>query len=259
MKITRVIKIVFSPTGGTQKVVDIISQVWKVPQTTIDISDPEIELNECVFTGHDLCIVAVPSFGGRVPEIAVERLKQIQALKSPTILVVTYGNRAYDDTLLELKDVLKSQGFSCVSAIAAVCQHSIMHSFAIGRPDKLDELQLTDFSQNIYDILTRVADMIEVEVPGHYPYVKHSAIPMHPKASHKCTNCGICAKKCPVQAIPLEDGSKTDNNKCITCMRCTVICPHQARSCNHFKIGIATKKLAKACSGSKPNELYMGE
>ncbi|MFC1691719.1 4Fe-4S binding protein [Nanoarchaeota archaeon] len=41
----------------------------------------------------------------------------------------------------------------------------------------------------------------------------------------KCTDCGICNKKCPVEAI---DKSKVDYNRCIGCGVCTRFCPVNA-------------------------------
>lgn len=259
MKITHIKKIVFSPTGGTQKVADLIANVWQQPQEIIDLSNPEVDFDQYCFTGHDLCIIAVPSFGGRVPAIVVERLKHIHAMKSPTILIATYGNRAYDDTLLELKEVSENQGFACMSAIAAVCEHSIMRQFGMGRPDQLDELQLIDYAKNIQDIIIRVADMVEVSVPGNKPYRDYHGVPMKPKATKKCTQCGQCAKQCPVKAIRSDSPQKTDEKKCISCMRCISVCPLHARKCNQLILAVAVKKMAKVCSGSKKNELFIGE
>ena len=45
------------------------------------------------------------------------------------VLLVVYGNREYEDTLLELSDVMEAAGFSPVAAVAAVAEHSIMHQF----------------------------------------------------------------------------------------------------------------------------------
>lgn len=259
MKITHIRKIVFSPTGSTQKVTDVVAKVWKQSQEEIDLSNPDIDFSQYCFTGHDLCIVAVPSYGGRVPNIAVEHLKKIRAMNAPTILIVTYGNRAYDDTLLELKDVLDKQGFSCVSAISAVCEHSIMHQFGMGRPDQLDVMQLTEYANNIKDILERVADMEEVGIPGNYPYREYNGVPLKPKASKKCIQCGLCAQQCPVRAIDITNPKKTDDKKCISCMRCIKVCPQGAKKCNSMILLTATKKMMKACSGSKPNQLFIGK
>lgn len=259
MKITQIKKIIFSPTGSTQKVADVIASVWKQPQEEIDLSNPLLDFSQYCFTGHDLCLVAVPSYGGRVPAIAIEHLKLIRAMKTPVILVVTYGNRAYDDTLLELKEVLDKQGFLCTSAIAAVCEHSIMRQYGVGRPDKLDVMQLTDYAKNIADILDRVSDIEVVGVPGHYPYREYNGVPLKPKASSQCNQCGLCAQKCPLNAIDKSNPEKTDNKKCISCMRCIAICPQKARKCNSLLLMSASKKLMKACSGTKPNELFIGK
>ncbi|MEG0275704.1 MAG: 4Fe-4S binding protein [Coprobacillus sp.] len=259
MKITHIRKLVFSPTGSTQKVVDIVSDVWKQPKEEIDLSNPDIDFSQYCFTSHDLCFVAVPSYGGRVPEIAVKHLKMIRSMNSPVILIATYGNRAYDDTLLELKEVMKAQGFLCVSAISAVCEHSIMRQFGMGRPDKLDIMQLTEFATNIRDILDKVADMEEVGVPGNYPYREYNGVPLKPKASRKCVECGLCAKQCPVKAIDINNPKKTDEKKCISCMRCIKVCPQNARKCNSLILVAATKKMMKACAGSKPNQLFVGK
>lgn len=63
------------------------------------------------------------------------------------MLVVSYGNRAYVDTLKELLDFFDNRGFSCVAAIAAIAEHSIMHQFATGRPDESDQKELIEFAQ----------------------------------------------------------------------------------------------------------------
>ncbi|MEG0365278.1 MAG: 4Fe-4S binding protein [Coprobacillus sp.] len=259
MKITHIKKLVFSPTGATQKVVDIIADVWQQPKDEIDLSNQNLDFSQYCFTGHDLCLIAVPTFGGRVPEVAVQHLKMISALNAPAILIVTYGNRAYDDTLLELKEVLDNQGFLCTSAIAAVCEHSIMRQYGLGRPDKLDAMQLTDYAENIRDILGRVSDIEEVGVPGNFPYREYNGVPLKPKASRNCTKCGICADKCPVEAIDKDNPNKTDNKKCISCMRCITICPQKSRKCNSVILLTASKKMVKVCSGTKPNQLFIGK
>ena len=101
------------------------------------------------FTENDICVIGVPSYGGRVPSIALERMKAYKGNNTKVVLVVSYGNRAYDDTLKELLDFFDNRGFSCVAAIAAIAEHSIMHQFATGRPDESDQTELIEFAQKI--------------------------------------------------------------------------------------------------------------
>ncbi|MDE6983412.1 MAG: 4Fe-4S ferredoxin, partial [Lachnospiraceae bacterium] len=103
--------IFFSPTGTTEKVVKHIGKSFSAVEN-IDISEPD--LSNYIMNTDDFCIVGVPSFGGRVPEAAILRLQKIRGDRTPVFLLVTYGGRAYEDTLKELKDLLEKQNFICI-------------------------------------------------------------------------------------------------------------------------------------------------
>ena len=139
--------IYFSPTGGTEKIVTFIAEQFGDYQT-INLCERTMNLTND-FSKEDLCIIGVPSFGGRVPAIALEKIKEFNGTKTNTILVVVYGNRAYEDTLIELEDTLVKKDFTCLAAIAAVAEHSIMHQFANGRPDQNDLTDLSSFAKKI--------------------------------------------------------------------------------------------------------------
>ena len=139
-------KIIFSPTGGVEKCADLLSANLGGNWKEIDLSH---SISPVTLMEEDLCIYAVPSFGGRVVPIATERLKSIQGNGAKAILLCVYGNRAYEDTLVEMQDTLNAQGFCCVAAIAALAEHSIMHQFATGRPDASDEAILAEFASKI--------------------------------------------------------------------------------------------------------------
>lgn len=95
---------------------------------------------------NDTCIVAVPSFSGRVPQFIIPILQSLQGNQAKTVLIFTYGNRAFDDTLLELKDTMEQSGFLCYCAIAAVTRHSLLPKYGAGRPDAKDMAELKRFS-----------------------------------------------------------------------------------------------------------------
>ena len=169
-----------------------------------------------------------------------------------------YGNRAYDDTLLELKTILRNSGFCCVAAVAAVAEHSIMHRYAQGRPDHKDLEELSQFAKQIWQRIEEGRIPDDLVLPGSSPYREYHGVPIKPVTKKNCTNCGLCAKKCPVQAIPLTNPSKTDHKKCISCMRCIGICLTHSRSINKILAAIAANKMKKSCSESKKNELFLG-
>ena len=112
--------IVFSPTGGTKKVTDLFTEAFCGQSTHIDLSDHSRDFSALSFDKEDICIVSVPSYGGRVPETAVSRLSQMKGNGARAILLVVYGNRDYDDTFAELQDTLEAAGFVCAAGIAAI-------------------------------------------------------------------------------------------------------------------------------------------
>ena len=241
--------IYFSPTGGTKKVLDILMNEWQIEKEMIDLSvqgfDQRYQLGR-----NDLCMIAVPSYGGRVPEIVINRLAKIKGDYTRTILIAVYGNRDYEDTLLELKDVMKDNGFNSIAAISAVAKHSIMNQFA------MDKMQLEVFSKEIMHLVDTKEKYDDLKVPGNFPYHQYKGVPFKPKANKRCNGCGICARACPTQAISLESSKIVDKNKCISCMRCVNVCPNHARQTNPLLLKLAGKLMAKSCSLRKENQLF---
>ena len=251
-----VVQIVFSPTGGTQKVADIITSEWKEPVVKIDLSDAKTDFDAYMLKEEDVAVIAVPSFGGRVPALAVERIEKLHGGQARSVLVCVYGNRAYEDTLVELEDAAKQSGFRVMAGVAAVAEHSIMHQYGAGRPDEEDRNVLRAFAEKIRAKIES-GEESKPELPGNRPYKKAGGAGMVPKADHNCNGCGRCAENCPAQAISRENLRATDSKKCISCMRCVTECPQSARKVNSAMLAAASLALKKACSERKEAELFL--
>lgn len=247
--------IYFSPTGGTKKVADVLVKGIGREFQEIDLCrEPEtMELKE-----EDVCLISVPSYAGRVPGIAIERIRKITAKGAKAILNCVYGNREWEDTLTELQDTLEACGFVCVAAVAAVAEHSILRQFAAGRPDTDDAKQLMEFAEKIVEKLEAgVYGELKLEGShGTYKEVSKGG-PFKPEASEACGACGICAEACPVGAISKEDPRKTDKEVCISCMRCVTFCPKHARDFDPAFMQMMGEKMAPALGGHKENYLFM--
>lgn len=249
-------EICFSPTGGTKKAADILSNELSSEIHPIDLTDSKQDFSDISLSDDDTAVIAVPSYGGRVPEPAVSRLASINGNGAKAVLVCVYGNRAYEDTLAELQDTAKQTGFRVISAVAAIAEHSIARQFASGRPDSEDETQLKEFAGQIHEKISS-GNIDEPSIPGNRPYKKRGGSGMVPKPSKDCVKCGICAEKCPVQAIDKTDPKKTDSKACISCMRCISVCPHSARKINGVMLAGVNAMLKKVCSERKECELYL--
>ena len=111
-------EIVFSPTGGTKRAADLLTGALGGDAACVDLTDSKQDFHALQLTREDVAVLAVPSYGGRVPAVAAERLKMLNGQGARAILLCVYGNRAYEDTLVELEDAAKQAGFRVIAAVA---------------------------------------------------------------------------------------------------------------------------------------------
>ena len=241
---------VFSPTGGTSKIAAAIAGARM--GTRIDLCSP-VEPQE-VPAGAPLLAV-VPVYGGRIPAIAAQRLLALQGSGNPAIAVVVYGNRAYEDALLELKNVLTEAGHQVIAAASFIAEHSIIRSIAADRPHADDLARAVEFGAAVEAKLN--GELTTVDVPGNAEYRPLPQMPATPLVTDACGGCGMCAHKCPVGAIPLSNPRSTDAAKCILCMRCVAICPRKARILPPPMVEAFTARLNAVASEPKQPEIYI--
>lgn len=259
MNFKQITGIYFSPTESTKKVVELITAEIHGNRVSLDLTDAVSKRPDYNFTENEAVIVGVPVYGGRVPETAVERLLKLHGRQTPAVLIVTYGNRAYEDALVELRDVLWGQGFKVAAAAAVVTEHNIIHSIASGRPDQADRDALKKFGQKVderFRTMQSTYQLGEVALKGNVPYRPYGTIPFKIKVSGACNQCGLCIKKCPVQAISRTDPKVTDQERCISCMCCVKVCPVKGRKVSPLMLFMAGKKLKKVCGTRKEPEFF---
>lgn len=251
-----VYEIYFSPTGGTKRVSGILAEQLGNEVIEVDITTSKKEFHQVILEQDDIAVISVPSYGGRVPDVAVKRLLTLQGNGARAVIVCVYGNRAFEDTLVELKDTVQQIGFQVIAAVSAIAEHSIARQFAAGRPDKQDIQQLLKFAEEIRKKISS-ENIEEPEIPGNRPYKKAGGTGLVPKPSKECLKCGACAKECPVQAIDINHPKKVNGALCISCMRCISVCPSGARKLNPIALSAVGIALKKVCSERKECELFI--
>lgn len=241
----------FSATGTTERCVEVIAgELGDTPAAQINLAD-NLEPVYPDFTHDDVVIVAAPVYGGRIPTPAAKALSKMEGNGATAVATVVFGNRDYDDALLELTDILAERGFRIVGAGAFVGCHSIFPKVGSGRPDDSDCAQLRAFAGACRKAVGS-ADYPPLDIKGNRHYKPYDGVPLYPSAkADDCVRCGQCAAKCPVQAINPSEPYKTDAAKCISCGRCISVCTPKARKYSGMKYAVIGSMFRALCSRRK--------
>ncbi len=253
MKVTT---LYFSATYTTKRVVEAVAAGLSNEVVSYDITN-DTATDAVIIPREELLVVGVPVYAGRVPAMAAERLRRFKGDNTPAVVVAVYGNRHYDDAVLELHDIMTECGFRTVAAGAFVAQHSIFSKVGAARPDAEDLAEIKAFAEKSLAVLGR--DFGAINIPGNRPYKVPGGIPIWPTASRKCNGCGACAKLCPTGAIDPAAPKGVNKEKCIKCGRCIVVCPTKARRFYGIKYSFAAARFNAAFAARRANEMWFAE
>lgn len=247
----------FSPAFSTREIVRLVGRSLAETQKEYEITHG---ISAPLFFEEDPVIIGIPVYAGRVPAPAVKALEAIRGNgNTPAILVAVYGNRDYDDALLELQHLTEKNGFRTVGAGAFIARHSIFRQVAAGRPDEKDRRIIDTFAQECLRKLqdkSHLAPSHSVAVKGNEPYKIPGKLPLFPDGDEKCTECGICFTECPAEAIPSDNPRITVTERCFVCTRCISVCPAEARGFHSEMFLAAGKQFESVNAMRKEPELF---
>lgn len=227
----------FSATKGTEMVIRGIAEGIGNHFNEYNITLPNNRKEEVHFGPNDLVIIGFPVYAGRIPAFLMDYILKIKGDNTPAVFLTVYGNRHYDDALLELKNTFEENGFIGIAAGAFVAEHSNTSKVGTNRPDVKDLELAKEFGVKIKNKINQNIDkdqLSDLIVKGSFPYKERpNTPPIAPTTSSNCINCGICANHCPTGAINFNDYSDIDATKCVRCCSCIKRCPVNAKSINH--------------------------
>lgn len=252
MKIKRIWTVYFSPSGSTKEIITRLGE-WlgerlEVPVKSFDYTLPEARRQKKEFQKGEMVLWGTPVYAGRIPNKTLPYVQTgFQGNGSLAVPIVVFGNRSFDDALVELCNELEKNGFHTVAAGAVAARHCFSSVLGAGRPDEADKKKLEEFADKIADKIKELSERSRLEpvkVPGtnppdHYytprgldgkPAVFLKAVP---KIDEKrCIRCGLCTGVCPMGSIHILDEKKIDmpviKGICIKCQSCIIKCPEKA-------------------------------
>lgn len=264
----------FSPTGSTRRITETIAQGINPARAEIIDMTKSVRRRsaDTAFAGKAV-ILATPVYYGRVPQEAAAFFDLLNGKQAYAVLVVVYGNRAYEDALRELYDLAMQRDFVPIAGAAFVAEHSYStpaHPIGRGRPDKEDLIKARSFGAGVRKKLQSVPagkGPPRLSVPGNVPYVEpvnlnrlmeaRHHLPLTPETdTHLCKGCGRCSEVCPTGAVSREDIQIIDRWKCLICFACIKNCPTGAKQMKDPHFNNAVEELYSACRQRKEPEWY---
>lgn len=271
----KIFSLCFSATGNTEKTAGIISdKISEISGQEIckkGFTLPEERSRVIEFSQDDLVIIGMPTYAGKLPNRILPDVKtKLRGNGALAAAFVTFGNRNYDNSLAELVNVLKDDGFRVISAAAFSCRHAFTDKVGSGRPDDKDAGEMRAFAEKTMETASAGAQVIDglpdIKVKGdpdapYYTPRKQDGSPAKflkafPKViTEKCTNCGICADVCPEGSISHDD-VKVMDGICIKCQACVRKCPEHARYFDDVDFLSHVRMLEENFTDRKENDFF---
>ena len=243
MKPRKVWAVYFSGTGTTEKTVCRIAEgIAKAMDTdygTFSYTLPQSRQDVLQFSADDLVVFGSPVYAGRVPNVLLPYLtEKVKGCGAMAVPVVLFGNRNFDDALMELRNILRDDGFIPVAGAGFVGEHSFSTTLGGGRPDADDMALMDSFAEAVADKVGGMAEIsteMIVDVRGNdpiHPYYTPrdragnpiNILKVKPKTDmDKCSGCGWCAEHCPMGSISAENPAEV-KGICIKCCACVKGC-----------------------------------
>lgn len=270
MEIKKIWLISFSPTGTSKKAIEAIgsgiTDSASLPVEVVNLTYPDA-ISELQIGADELAVFGVPVYAGRVAPLAVNRLAAVKGAMGPAVIAVTYGNREYEDALVELSDLAEKAGFCLIAGCTFIGEHSFSAAatpIAVGRPDAGDQTIARGFGKKIFKKIKGIETSQEAksslpEIPGNRPYKDGMAsLPITPQVDvSSCTHCGECVSTCPGGAITLSSNLEIDSELCIFCCACIKTCPEEAVSIAAPPMQEKRQWLFENCVEPKKPEIFI--
>ena len=250
----------FSPTHSSREIARTLADGLAVSlggeQKIRDLTFPPEREESLDCAPGDVLVFAFPVYAGRVPQLLEAPLARVRGNGATAVVAAVYGNRDYDDALLEAVDLLTRRGCTVAAAGAFIAEHSLAPGVGAGRPDAEDKCVLADFARRAAAKIA-AGNPAPVSVKGNRPYKERGpATDIRPKTTDACTQCMICVQGCPMGVISEDDPHQVAAG-CIRCCACVKFCPVEAKYFDDPNVAKIRTMLESRCTARRESELFL--
>ncbi len=228
----------FSATGNSKYVASRIAGV--VHDEIVAITDCITE-NSFIFKDERIGIVTPTYFWG-MPSIVNDFLKKAEFHTDYLYFVATYGT-----TPGAIRELAKEEISGCeVDAFYSVRMvDTYTPIFDISTPEKQNvftkntETEIKTIIQSINEKrcnkrIMHSTPIFVVKAISQPIYNRRARLTSRLSVDENCIGCGLCAKKCPIQAIQMQEGKPVwVKEKCVMCLGCLHRCPKFSIQCGN--------------------------
>ena len=248
----KVLIVVFSPSGNTYKVANILSDMLADKGEQVQLinltRNKEYFYNKKEYlkekiNEHDVICIGGPVYAHFFPTPLIDFIKNLPKPNKKwgrlAVPFLTYGKITSGIALLDAAELLNRSGRVNVLGLKINSFHSYSRKFKNkineGMPGKesipyieelVDKIINLEISSQQKDVINEFNYKSEEEKENSRKRRESVVFPKIEFNYNNCNKCGACEKVCPVLNIEIEaNGPKIINfNKCISCSECFHVC-----------------------------------
>ncbi|MGI6536318.1 MAG: EFR1 family ferrodoxin [Eggerthellaceae bacterium] len=222
----------FSATGNSKYVAERIASAFNDTALSIERADTTIALED-----NEMLGIVTPVNWWELPVLTREFLEQLKVSNNRdayTFIVTTYGTTpgcTFDDA----RKILAKRGIALRAGFSVKMPDNWTPVFDLSDPEKVNKIN-EEAETYIDDVIGHLRDRDTGNHMQHkMPYAVRVFTDPLLNAERKtkkfsvddsCIGCGLCAKRCPVHAIRIQDGKPVwVKGECALCLRCLHHCP----------------------------------
>lgn len=222
----------FSATGNSKYVAERIAESLNDKAISIEQQSTEITLKE-----NEVLGIVTPTNWWELPILTREFIQKltIHSNRKPYLFIVsTYGTTA-GASGEDAKHELKRRGYDLSAAFSIKMPDNWTPIFDLS--DSEDVKKQNEAAEVLLETLIKriqkkeMGNQQEHKTPYFIKPITNAFLNYERKTKHlyvedTCIGCGLCAKKCPVQAIEIQDKKPVwVKDQCAMCLGCLHRCP----------------------------------